>query len=509
MIKYYARFNATDFEIVGDSLSVNDSSREVTFSDLVIDFTGKDESLLPIQYQEVTIIQVDDSLVESVLMVGYVDLVDYPEFYSVSQPFLLTISLLSPYAYACKRTISYSFNNIALNTAVETVLAPLLSDGFTIETNELDVNKYVGKIFNMETIEKVMNYLANSFDFIWYIDKAKKIYLKDIDATKGINPILTLDSNNNPYLTTIKPYRTVVDYANKLNLKNMFMLLYKSDDTGATLADGQVYKFDYPVSISKNVCSRNSSGSYIMQIKVSGWPAGTFTVDYNRGTDEVEYNDIGFLNEYTMDGTSLWLIRDENDTSKVIGFQYNGGCIVTEITVSTYLVPYNVIYSDAAEISNIKDYINTSGVIEKVINCNGRYFYELELYNFATSLFKKNSTVTSEINCNFKGRLDDQTFVTFMNSLGITELLSINLTDFKISGDFLITSIEKIYGTENAEIKINARNFNLNENFNDIFRANMEEETEEIATTMIVNYCRDNKTILSKEVYVDGELVNL
>lgn len=517
MIKYYARFNATDFLIVGNNLSVKDSSREVTFSDLVIDFTGKDESLLPIQYQEITIVQVDESLVESVLMVGYVDLVDYPEFYSASQPFLLTISLLSPYAYACKRTISYSFNNIALRTAVGTILAPLLSDGFTIETNELAVDKFVGRIFQMETIEKIMNYLANAYDFIWYIDKAKKIYLKDIDSTKGIVPILTLTSNNNPYLTTIKPYRTVVDYANKLNMKNLFIVSNYSDDISIT--QGSEYRFPYPISISKNVCSRYETSSSTMIPFYVEYYSGSYLVayyiEYTYSTGEFSYDPegtglkVGFVGDKDESTFDILLIRDNVDATKILGLKWNLADEDITITSRTQLIPYNVMYSDASEIDNIKDYINTSGVIEKVVDCNGRYFYDYELFNYATSLFKKNSSVTSEINCNFKGRLDDETFVTFMNSLGITELLSINLTDFKISGDFLITSVEKTYGTEDAEIKVNARNFNLNENFNDIFRVNMEELTEEVATTMVVNYCRDNKTLLSKEVYVDGELVNL
>lgn len=515
MIKYYARFNATDFNIVGDSLSVNDSSREVTFSDLVIDFTGKAESLLPIQYQEITIVQVDDSLVESVLMVGYVDLVDYPEFYSASQPFLLTISLLSPYAYACKRTISYSFNNIALNTAVETVLAPLLSDGFTIETNELATDKYVGRIFQMETVEKVMNYLANAYDFIWYIDKTKKIYLKDIDSTKGITPILTLDSNNNSYLTTIKPYRTVVDYANKLNLKNLYLIGPTDTVTNMAFVAGQEYRFSYPFSISNNVCSRFQNAYSTVNIfyaEVDNNGNNNFILEYNKTTNTFDYNaglnPIGFVGDET-ENADLILIRDNTDATKIVGFRWNTGSHNLTFYNNTQLIPYSVIYADTLEIANIKDYINTSGVIEKVIDCNGRYFYDAELFEFATSMFKKNSSVTSEINCNFKGRLDDTTFVEFMNSLGITELLSIDLTDFKISGDFLITSIEKVYGTENAEIKVNARNFNLNENFNDIFRANIEEQTEEVSYTMVANYCRDNKMLMSKEIYIDGELVNL
>lgn len=503
MIKYYARFNSTDFEIVGDSLNIKDSSREVTFSDLEIDFTGKAETLLPIQYQEVTIVQVDESLVETILMVGYVDLVDYPEFYSASQPFILNISLLSPYAYASKRTITKSFNNIALKTAVADILAPLLEDGFTIEINELSTTKKIGKIFQMETIEKVMNYLANAYDFIWYIDKTKKIYLKDVDSTKGITPILSLTSNNNSYLTTIKPYKTVVDYANKLNLKNLYIITQASLITGRHwFNEGDEYRFDYPFSISDVVSSRTTGEEFFMYddntLKAYTIENGVF---YNVGVFGVEA-DIG---------NDVLVILDDIDKTKVVGFKWNSVTPGTTIDVYTYtqLIPYNVIYTDPVEITAIKSNINTSGVIEKVIDCNGRYFSDEELFYFATSLFKKNSLVTSEVDCAFKGSINDNAFITLLNNLEISKTISINLTDFKINGTFLITSVEKKYGTESIEIKVNARNFNLNENFNDIYRSAFEELNEETKYNMNIFYSKDNETILSKEVYVDGELVNL
>src|SRR5574344_793244 len=165
-MKYYARFNATDF-VITELPTINDSSRETSFSDLVIDFRGRDESLLPIQYQEVKVVQVDSSLVETELFTGYVDTVDYPEFTSNDTPFLITLSLLSPYAYASKRSITTTINTIPLNVAILTILKPLTDDGFTIEENGLSNNE-LSAIFKFETVEKILNYLSTKFNFIWY-----------------------------------------------------------------------------------------------------------------------------------------------------------------------------------------------------------------------------------------------------------------------------------------------------------------------------------------------------
>ena len=116
-MKYYARFNDTDF-CISQLPSLNDSSKETKFSDIEINFTGYDEILLPIQYQEIQIIQIDENLIETVLMIAYCEGVDYPEFEYADQPFLITINLLSPYAYASKRSVSTQIDSISLNVAI-------------------------------------------------------------------------------------------------------------------------------------------------------------------------------------------------------------------------------------------------------------------------------------------------------------------------------------------------------------------------------------------------------
>lgn len=520
-MKYYARFNATDF-VITELPTITDSSREVSFSDLEIDFRGKDEALLPIQYQEVKVIQIDSSAVEMELFTGYVDTVDYPEFTSDDTPFLITLSLLSPYAYASKRTINREINGVALATAITYILEPLISDGFTIETNELSTTKLLCIVLQMETVEKVMNYLANTFDFIWYIDKNKKIYLKDIDDSKNTTPVLTITDTNKCYLKSIKPYKTVVDYANQLNIKNIYLIKNFLKEN-FTIPANSYYEFEYPFSISKNVNSKISEvglGEFGTPFYLRGTLNGVLTdvtISYNKNTNIMSYsNNIGF--DGIDNDKLILLVKSDNDDTLIKGFKLNSDYdfivpvysvySLAALNVSTIIVPYKTIYSDPVEAEYLKDKTNTSGTIEKVINGNGKYFIEDELFDYATSLFKKNGSVTNEIKATFKGRNNDTDFINIVNNLIITNLVEIELNNYKINGTFLITNVNKKYNKETTEIEISGRNFNLNENFNDIFRAKLEELPVEINESMTTFYCRDRKVVLSRNVYINGELVN-
>lgn len=516
-MKYYARFNSTDF-VITKLPTINDSSRETTFSDIEIDFRGLDESLLPIQYQEIKIIQIDDVLTETELFTGYIDTIDFPTFTSDDTPFMITISLLSPYAYASKRTISREINGVALATAITYILEPLTNDNFTIETNELSTTKLLSIVVQMETVEKVMNYLANTFDFIWYIDKDKKIYLKDIDESKVATPVISISDTDRCYLKSIKPYKTVVDYANQINIKNIYLMKYFFIED-FTIQANSYYEFEYPFSISNNTSSKIASPTptpFILAGTLNSVDYFIF-IYYYPNTDTIDISDyIGY--DGIDDDKLILLVKSDIDSTLIKGFKLNSDhdfVVGTfseahpyQLSTETMIVPYKTIYTDPVEAESIKDKSNTSGVIEKVIDGNGKYFTEEGLFDYATSLFKKNSSVTNEIQATFKGRNDDTNFIAILNNLKITNVVGVELTDFKISGTFLITDVEYIYNKETIEVRINGRNFNLNENFNDIFRATLEELSAEINESMTTFYCKDKKIVLSRNVYVNGELVD-
>jgi hypothetical protein len=514
---FKAVWNDTEYVLVSLP-SLTDSSRETKFSDIQVDFRGKTDSDLPLQYQEIKIIDEDDTL----YLMGYVDSVDFPEFRFEDQPFIITISLLSPYAYASKRTISMTIDTIPLNTTIVDILQPLLDDGFTIEENTLKTRN-VSEIFQAETIEKVVNYLANKFDFVWYIDKFKKIYLKDINVLKSQTPVIEITATDKCYLQSIKPTKTVVDYANKLLIKNAILL--SGVDLGVTWVDlvkGQSYKFEYPFSISENTAfrlpPRNEIGdtedtAYLLRIETN---ADTYEIKVYLESRIIEYDiNIGILG-VDDDSKAILLEVDANDPTKVIGFKWGLDMLspsdyeFATITQSdSGLVPILFSFIDPTQIANIKDKVNTSGIIERTIDANLKYFTYDELLQTVQSLFGQNNTATSEVNCTFKGRLDDTDFMAIANLLDITKTFSVELPSFLTSGTFVITDKELSMDTETMTIKIKGRNFNLNENFNDIFRSPIEQLNEnDLVNTAVVLYNQDNKTVISKEIIVDGEVVN-
>lgn len=521
MIQYIARYNATDFCII-DIPSITDSSKETTFSDFTIDFTGYTDEDLPIQYQEIKIIK-KDGITEELISNMYVDNVEYPEFQFEAQPFLLKITTISAYAYSSKRTVSIQVNNVSLDTAILTVLQPLLDDGFTIEENELKSTDYMSEIYSLESVEKVMNELANKFKFIWYIDKEKKIYLKDIGLLQNQNPSLAITVNNKYYLQKIKPYRTIVDYCNKLNIKNAILVtpgqLLKD---GLTLRQGDSYTFLYPISVSENVCFRLKSWNgfdefsyaFYMITDLGGATEYYIKVDYVAKT--ITYSaEIGFSGQDDDDPTiKILLETDPTDVTKITGFKWNSASETLLIynlgLISfTQLIPYLISYIDPVEINKNKTKLNTSGIIEKIVDANGKYFVEDELQNYALALLSQNNIQTYSIDATFKGLLSDTDFLDILDNLKITKFISVNLPDFNITGSFIITNTEYSSNRETATLKISARNYNLSESYLDIYRKPLEQENEDKLTRKLVTlYNQDDKTVLNKEIIVNGEVVN-
>lgn len=522
-MRYIARFNSTDFCIT-QLPTISDSSRETKYSDIEIDFRGKAETLLPIQYQEIKIIQIDDEDNEVLFFTGYADNVEYPKFSFEDQPFLLTIGLLSPYAYASKRTVQLEINNVALYTAISTVLAPLIADGFTIEENGLDTDKYVNEIYQSETVEKIMNYLANKFNFVWYIDKDKKIYLKKINTLKGQEPTLLITDTERNYLKSIKPLKNIVDYANKLTIKNAIVFSYQQlVPVGTVLNDGETYMFKYPISISENSCFRLDRFAEV-------GPNETYAFCLNTGTDtycitiDLDAETITFDSEIGIDGQDndtagikILLVADVLDNTKITGFKWVAASetVTTDFSgLSAYslssLKPYKSVYIDANEIDLIKTNLSTTGTIEKIIDTFGKYFTYEELENYAISLFSQNNTKTNEIDCVFKGKTSDSDFIDVLDKLSITNTISVNLPTFKIEGTFIITERKQKINKETMELTISARNINLNENYIDLFRYTLQQEnTDQQENTYVTFYSQDNKTVVSKEIYVNGVRVDV
>lgn len=517
-MKYYARFNSTDFPLL-EFPTISDSSREVNFSDIQIDFRGFDENLLPIQYQEITIVEIDKDFNERVLFVGYADNVDFPEFLTIHTPLVISISLLSPYAYASKRTITREINEVPLNEAIEIVLSSLLEDGFTIETNELSTTKTLAIVFQSEPVEKAMNYLANTNRFIWYIDQTKKIFIKNLETLPKTNPVLTVTQENDNFLNSVKPFKTTVDYANVMQIKNAFVLKRFYNEF-FTIPANSYYEFEYPFSISRNASSKVvDQWFYATPFYLFGKLNSVdtlVTLDYNKITNEVVFsNNVGFDG---IDDKLILLVKSDVEETLIKGFKLNSNFDFVvpvntafdpyALTTDTIVTPIVSTYINPMEAEALRDKINTSGVIEKVIDANGRYFTEDSLFDYATSLFVENQIVTTEVEATFKGQTNDLDFQAVVDNLKITNVIGFDLDVYKIQGQFLITDIEKSYGNQTTTLRVKARNSNLNENFNDVFRNPIEEISQETAEATVTFFNNERKVMIERNVCVGEELVN-
>ena len=100
--KYFKILNGFD---------LNTSSRQVTFSDIVIDFTGYKMEDLPINYQEVHVVKNN-----KIIYTGYVNSFDLPSMKNQKQFIELSLNLLSPMQMATNKVITvvgtYKLKNI-------------------------------------------------------------------------------------------------------------------------------------------------------------------------------------------------------------------------------------------------------------------------------------------------------------------------------------------------------------------------------------------------------------
>ena len=140
----YLEYSNKKFKII-NSYTINTSSRQVTFTDINIDFTNKTLEDLPIKYQEVRI-KKDDK----VIYTGYVNSFTLPSMKQSDNEFReLEINLLSPMQLATNKIVTI-IGTYSLKDIIERALSPLVLDGFEIvELNVRDGQKTVN--FLMQT----------------------------------------------------------------------------------------------------------------------------------------------------------------------------------------------------------------------------------------------------------------------------------------------------------------------------------------------------------------------
>lgn len=506
-----ARFGGEDFLLLNRP-DIRNSSRQTSFSNIVMDFEGKTSADLPIKYQEVKIVDKGVSP-EKILSLGFVNDIVLPTFNSVDQPVFVELELLSPQTYLAKRTVEKQILNKSVKVGVEMILAEIVSkDGFVIVENTLQTTTRFSEVYVGMTVEKVMNELSRRFKFIYFVDELKNIHLKSIGSITTGTPVIDITAPQTPFLKSVKPKIQAVDYANKLTMTNFLLIssavpsIHIFQEAATT---GEMYRFIKPFSISTNVAGRLPNNSWIFRVVVRKADLSTVTYTLTSDGENVIYPaNIGILGIADLDPTVEILLETSQDNPlTIIGFKYRGpNGSFDELFSASCLIPYSATYLDPIEINKNKGLLNTSGIVEKTMQMYGKYFTIEELSEYAKSLLSQNNRQSNIVELEFKGEIEDVDFIALKNKLKLTNKININLPMFFIEqGEFVIVDVSSKINQSLDTIKVELRTSNLNENYIDIFRKEDEQMDEnDLTNKLLVLYNQDEKTVISQKILVDG-----
>ena len=163
-------YNNIAFKIINE-YSIKISNSDVSFSDIVIDFTGYSILDIPFKYQEIKIVEAEkeeDILEGKVIFTGFLDEVNLSEMKNKDEDRELTLTLLSPLAMATRRYVSL-IGTYQKEEAIKRVLQPLIDDGFYIAEMNIE-NGQITNNFALDTVENCMNNMCCKLNLLWYIE---------------------------------------------------------------------------------------------------------------------------------------------------------------------------------------------------------------------------------------------------------------------------------------------------------------------------------------------------
>lgn len=495
-----------------DDYNIAKSSQEVTFSSITCDFTGLTQKELPDKYQEVKLMENGN-----ILFFGYVDDYVFKEMREQDVDTEIEITLLSPLKLATLRTVvlhgTYRIKELILKA-----LQPLLDDGYQIEQLEI-IDKTITVNYQLNTVEYCMNNLSNKFNFWWFIDEFKKIYVKDISSILTKKPNHKYDNKNRiPYLQYIKPRAASDGYANVVNLKNVRLYEYSDLELSGntinssynSLIDRQISKaikkdeqinFNYSCDITeKNILKSgesigkdiNSKHTVLYGLYIKGTYNDNTTFEFY-----ISYAPNATLNRYTIsdnvgfDGKEedkekeFLLIRDSFFKNLIVGFKYNNenkNIKSIEQIKSDSILTYNIVrmYNDKA-IYDKKGIISKTGIVETTVDMNESWKTLQELREIGISYMNKNSL---KLDSELELKIDTQCNISVGNTIKIDKLL--------FTGTYIVTKIQMNFKNNEKEWIITCKNGNMLNNFIDIFRGeNAQENEEKTYKTSIIHYAEE------------------
>lgn len=503
-----------------DEYTINESSREVKFSSLKIDFTNKTITDLPLKYQEVQLLDLnEDYSVNEVIYTGYVNNFVLPKMKNKIEFRELEIDLLSPLGMTTLRTAD-AVGTYQLQNLIRRLVQPLIDDGYVLKALNIGNNQITVNYLN-ETIESSLNKLSNKFSFWWYIDKNKNIYINSIDYLMGLKPKLVYDNDNSIQgLIDVIPSIDATDYCNTINFTNVrvytesFFERWEETDSGMvaieyvyyeplfkadTINTGDKFEFNFPISLNKNALDQVGLTKYdknsvlkIAQRIGAGRADYLLNMSYENGVLNIPSN-VSIEDNYSDDNTWV-LVRDAFFKDLIVGLQYNGNPFdVFIINSSVGLKWAKVKVSNDEEINRNKGIISKTGIVEKQIDMNEQWKSYQELLDIANSYINTNTSKVEQV----KLTMDVN------NNLDIGDTIRINKDYFLIDDTYIITDKMVNFDNNVKTYYYTLRNTNILENYVDLFRADEQEDNENKNVSLITSSYVDEGIKESYEVVVN------
>lgn len=505
---WYAKWNNKRYKLI-DNIDTNKSSREVTYSDLILDFSDCIREDLPYAQQEVQIIDKDNNLI----FTGFVSDYKLPELRDINTSVKrLTMSLFSPRQMATRRTVTI-MRTAKMSDIINQTLSPLFQDGFSLKELNIE-DKMITVNLISRTVEEVLNYLSNKYSLYWNIDELKRITVNSIDYMLNKEAKKTIDINNYKEeikgLISISPSVENIDYANIINVKNA-RIFYSKYNTGLniTLKNGDRLDFENPIDISLETAQRIQANLIEQGATVI---VGNLYIVYENSQQAMIYSEFDnkqgnrVMTDIATDdstGAKFVLTMDSTFKNLATGFTYKGEGTITikEVNSETYLRYANMKLINWHEIEQNEGKITPSGQIEKVLDVEQGWFTVEELVDYVRSTLKNNEKYTNQITFKYDKE----------NDIVIGDKLEINLPEYFTKGTFIVTDInENKEGNNPINYTAEARNTNLLENFIDLFRSSsdIEEQQSQVELEYVVEYVEEETIKETHEVTLDKDYNN-
>ena len=495
---------------IADGYNISESSREVKFSNIKIDFTNKTILDLPRKYQEVQVVDIDQNNNIEIIFTGYINNFVLPKMKNKKEYRELEIELLTPLAMATIRTAD-AVGTYDLKTLIREIIRPLISDGFVLKSLNVGENQITVNFLN-ETIESSLNKLSNKYNLWWYIDENKNIYVNEINYLMSLNPKMIYDDDNKINgLIDLVPSIDATNYCNVVNFTNVRLYVesyYDSEESEGyyplfsprTIKNGDEIVFNQPFDISEKAAYMMGEDNYF-EIKNVFYLFGKknnsntdLLIDLRYLKGNFMYDDnVTFSDSYSEE--SEWvLVRDSFFKNLIVGLKYNGNDSIEITSASTYtsLVWANVKIQNQAEINKSKNIVSATGIVERKVNMNEQWKTYEELIKIADSYIKTDPSKVDTVKIKVDEKID----------LSIGDTIKIDKEDFLINDLYIVTDKTSVLESNYYTWEYTLKSTNILDNYVDLFRAK-EQETNEKTINLVTSDYIEEEIIEKNEVSIN------